>query len=287
MDILAALSSRQPQRKDTAATPARRPAPRAVGPSAIASGAPPAPADTSSLQAEWGRNAGVLALQHSRAPTRAQNTQTAPQSHPVGPSGVSGPAPVQAAADVTGAPRGFLDALIGHESGGDPNARASTSSATGHAQFIDSTWLKMLEQYGPQHGLGATPGLTGLDRQAQLDLRTNPEWAAIMAGHYANENAAALSGALGRRVREGEVYLAHFLGPRDAASLLRASDAEARDVRRSPREARRFVNPKSVEANRSIFYDERGHRWRTAREVVALQTRNFSRDTYRAAPVQR
>ena len=41
------------------------------------------------------------------------------------------------------------------ESGLDPSAQATTSSATGLFQFIDQTWLDAVRQYGPQHGLAA------------------------------------------------------------------------------------------------------------------------------------
>src|SRR3546814_4297844 len=40
------------------------------------------------------------------------------------------------------------------ESGFNPNARASTSSATGLYQFIDQSWLGVVNDHGEKYGLG-------------------------------------------------------------------------------------------------------------------------------------
>src|SRR5258705_13591148 len=50
---------------------------------------------------------------------------------------------------------GYLMAQAAQESGFKADAKATTSSATGLFQFIDSTWLDMMRQHGAQHGLGA------------------------------------------------------------------------------------------------------------------------------------
>src|SRR6185437_7643086 len=47
-----------------------------------------------------------------------------------------------------------LVAYASMESGLNPNARASGSSASGLYQFTQQTWLNAVRQYGPQHGLG-------------------------------------------------------------------------------------------------------------------------------------
>ncbi len=202
---------------------------------------------------------------------------------PVGPGGVVSETPIAMAVRATGTPQHYLDRLIVQESGGDPNARAPTSSATGHAQFIDSTWLGMVKRYGGRYGAGdlaqrivqTRGGGFRVDdantRRQILDMRTDPAWAAIMAGHFARENESTLRAQLRRPIREGEVYLAHFLGAEQAAALLRAADQD-RDTR-GRRPATQFVTPQAAEANRSIFYE--GRRARTANEVVTLQTRKF------------
>lgn len=200
---------------------------------------------------------------------------------------------VAQASRTTGAPQEFISALVGHESGGKADARAPTSSATGHAQFIDDTWLGMIHRYGERYGAGdlaaqITRQRNGVykvnnaeARRQILDLRNDPGWAAIMAGHYGQENAALLRGALGRnRLTEGEVYLAHFLGPDAAARVIRHG---TRPGDQTP--AINLVRREAAAANGRVFYvggnydrDGRylgGGRPRTAREVYNLQTRNF------------
>lgn len=201
--------------------------------------------------------------------------------------------PVDLAARTTGTPANYLQRLIGHESSGDPTAKASTSTATGHAQFIEQTWLEMVHRYGERYGAGDLAAQIRLERgryktpnntvlQQVLDLRTNPRWAALMAGHYAQENAAALAGRLNRRVTEGEVYLAHFAGPDKAALLIQAA---ARGTQGRQETGASIVGEEAARSNGHVFYeggryDQRGYylgggRARTAAEVVRLQTRNF------------
>src|SRR5258708_17844510 len=52
---------------------------------------------------------------------------------------------------------GYLMAQAAQESGFQSNAKASTSSATGLFQFIDSTWLDMVRQHGAKHRIGQLP----------------------------------------------------------------------------------------------------------------------------------
>jgi len=175
--------------------------------------------------------------------------------------------------------------LIGHESGGDDEAQAGTSSAEGAAQFTDATWLRMMRQLGPQYGLP-----DGLSDSQILGLRSNRAWSGLMTGEYARENQNVMQRALGRPITQREAYLGHFLGGDEAADLIAASEANMRD-------ARRFVSRAAVEANPHVFYEGGRYEWRThhrtgrryqhylgggrprtAREVVQRQGRNFSDD---------
>ena len=66
------------------------------------------------------------------------------------------PSPYQAirqAASETGTDFDYLWRTAKRESGLNPNARASTSSATGLFQFTNQTWLSMVERYGDKYGL--------------------------------------------------------------------------------------------------------------------------------------
>jgi hypothetical protein len=164
------------------------------------------------------------------------------------------------AQEETGIPQEYLDSLIGHESGGDRFAKASTSSATGPAQFIDGTWLRMMRQYGGENGLPATAS-----DQDVLGLRTNPSWASLMASRYTLENQTAMEGALHRPITEGEAYLGHFLGSGDATRLLKAPRGA---------DARGFVSSSAASANPRIFYKPGGGP-RTVQEVIDLQTQRF------------
>lgn len=224
---------------------------------------------------EWGAEAGRLARRSARRP-RLPETEAQPE-FPIGPGGITGESSTRRAAQAVGVPERYLDALIQQESGGDPNAQASTSSATGHAQFIDSTWRRMMNDYGARYGFGEG-ALAGLSESDVLELRTDPQWAALMAGEYARENATELRRALKRDPSDGEVYFAHFLGPGDAAELI---EAASQDSRRSGRGRRGIdlVSREVAEANRPVFYDEHD-RPRTVGAVVARQTGKFGREIF-------
>lgn len=254
-------------------------------------GAPPmAPERASQHQmdserhARWGRMAGDLANAGRVQPQyRAQDPaqqrlreQFNGRPPAIGPGGVGGGNAIERAAADTGVPRAYLSELITHESSGDDYAKAPTSSATGAAQFIDGTWLRMMRDYGPRYGLQPE----GMSNADMLALRNNRGWSALMAAEYAQENATEMRRALRRPVSQGEAYLGHFLGAGDAVDLIAAAEQRLSD-------ARRFVSPGAVQANPRIFYDGGryqgsrylgGGRPRTAQEVVRLQSRRFSSD---------
>ena len=61
-------------------------------------------------------------------------------------------AAIQRASDATGVDFNFLLGAARRESGYNPNAKASTSSAAGLFQFVDQTWLSTLKQHGAKYG---------------------------------------------------------------------------------------------------------------------------------------
>jgi hypothetical protein len=176
-------------------------------------------------------------------------------------SSVSGA--IRQAARLTGTSFDYLLATARVESGLNPQAQAGTSSAGGLFQFIEQTWLATLKEAGPNLGYGryanaifrtesgryevADPIL----RNEILQLRHDPTANALMAGVFTQTNAAKLAERLGRRPNDGELYMAHFLGPAGAARLITRAgdqpDARAADV-----------FPQAARANRSIFYDKQG-----------------------------
>ena len=140
----------------------------------------------------------------------------------------------------------------------NPNARAATSSAAGLYQFTSGTWLQMLDRHGAEHGLGwagaAIAGGRVIDpaqRGAIMDLRFDPDAAALMAGELANDNRQTLTGVLGRAPDAGELYLAHFLGAGGASQFLTALAADLGQSASS-------LFPAAASANRGIFYDAAG-----------------------------
>jgi hypothetical protein len=107
--------------------------------------------------------------------------------------------------------------LIGTESGGNDNAKASTSSAAGRGQFINSTWLDMVKRNAPNIAAGKSDA-------ELLALRSNPALSTEMTKAYAAENAQALQ-ASGLPVTPGTIKLSHFLGPAGARSVLSSRDS--------------------------------------------------------------
>jgi hypothetical protein len=163
----------------------------------------------------------------------------------VRPTGAAGPsvvAALKAASSATGADFDFLVRTAARESGFDASAKAKTSSATGLFQFTEGTWLSMIDRYGGRHGVDAA----GLSRKDILALRTDANLSARMAGELARENAGLLQTKLGRTPTSGELYIAHFLGPADAAKLIEA-------VRAGDKRPVAELFPAAAAANAGVF----------------------------------
>jgi hypothetical protein len=163
----------------------------------------------------------------------------------------------------------YLGHMVAHESSGNPNARASTSSATGLAQFTDGTWREMMERH-PQLQLTA-------------DGRTDPQQAMRAARQFTYDNAGVLARA-NLPATPGNLYMTHFLGSSGGPSFLRRMQ-ENPDA-----PATQFVDPDAASANRRVFFNSDGTP-RTARQVYDLQTSRFRNirvgdDTMPAAPTQ-
>ena len=194
----------------------------------------------------------------------------------ISPAGDATHALIARASRETGADFDFMLRTAARESNFDTNARASTSSAAGMYQFLDQTWLAMVNRHGDQHGLGREAGQIEqgengrftvsdpAERQRILDLRFNPEIAARMAGELAAENASILEARIGRQPTSGELYAAHFLGAGGASELINAATDTP-----TARADRLF--PAAAAANRNVFYD--GGTPRNVRDVLAGLTR--------------
>ncbi|HLH90465.1 MAG TPA: transglycosylase SLT domain-containing protein [Xanthobacteraceae bacterium] len=193
---------------------------------------------------------------------------------------------IRNAASATGADFQYLLATAQVESGFNPTATVSTSSAKGLFQFIDQTWLATLKQAGPQLGYGRyadaitqTPSGTyavadPAMRREILALRDDPVANAAMAGAFTQQNAALLKDRIGRDATEGELYIAHFMGAGGGAQLINLAQ-------QNPGAPAATAFPGAAKSNPSIFYDRQGHA-RSAAEVYHVLVARY--DVARAAP---
>jgi hypothetical protein len=166
------------------------------------------------------------------------------------------------------------------ESDFNPTAGASTSSAHGLFQFIDQTWLTTFKEAGAQIGYGgyadmitkSSDGSYSVSdpdaRKAIMKLRDDPTVASDMAAAFTQSNSFKLTGMIGRRPSDSELYMAHFMGVGGAAKLI----ANAEDNGQASA-ARLF--PNAAAANRSIFYDRTTGRARTVSEVYSVLQQRY------------
>jgi hypothetical protein len=134
------------------------------------------------------------------------------------------------------------------ESGNNPNAKNPNSTASGLFQFTNKTWADMVSKYGKETGI-------------TIKDKPDPKAQATMAQKLAVDNIASLKKTLGRLPTKGELYVAHVLGAKGAATLINApQDREA--IMLFPRQV--------LDANRSIFF--KGKQPRTVAEVYNILT---------------
>jgi hypothetical protein len=190
---------------------------------------------------------------------------------------------IKQAANTTGTSFEYLLATAKMESNFNPTAGASTSSARGLYQFIDQTWLGTVKEAGAQLGYGnyadaISKSASGsysvsnpADRTAVMKLRDDPAAASSMAAVLAQSNSFKLTGKIGRRPTDGELYMAHFMGVGGAAKLI--SNAED-----NPNASGARLFPNAAAANRPIFYDHSG-RARSVSEVYSVLSTRYASAT--------
>jgi hypothetical protein len=180
---------------------------------------------------------------------------------------------IKQASNSTGTSFQYLLATAKMESDFNPTAGASTSSARGLYQFIDQTWLATVKDAGSQLGYGqyadaitkTRSGDYTVDdpsmRRAIMNLRDDPAASSAMAAALTQNNSFQLTGQIGRRPTDSELYMAHFMGVGGAAKLI----SSAGD---SPQTTAARIFPNAASANHAIFYDRAG-RARSVSEVYA------------------
>jgi hypothetical protein len=207
------------------------------------------------------------------------DTSNATATAGVDPSRVRIAGAIKQAASTAGTSFEYLLTTAKMESDFNPTAGASTSSAHGLFQFIEQTWLGTVKEAGSQLGYGkyadaiakSPSGSYSVSdpaaRTAILKLRDDPAAASSMAAVLTQSNSFKLTGKIGRRPTDGELYMAHFMGVGGAAKLI--SNAED-----NPQASATRLFPNAAAANRSIFFDRSG-RARSVSEVYSVLTSRY------------
>jgi len=169
---------------------------------------------------------------------------------------------INTAASATGVSAQTL-AIFGQlESGLGKVVENKLSSAKGPFQFIDSTWLAMMQKYGKKYGYD----VSSMSREEQLKLRFNNRLSALMAAEYTKENAAALNLNPSDPTNVDKLYLAHFLGPGGAKKVLSGEGLSEKQ-----KEAVMKYNPNIKTGSKEEFLQFAGGKTAQAAKVSAVQ----------------
>src|ERR1700722_14521337 len=208
------------------------------------------------------------------------DTSNATATAGVGSTRTSIAGAIKQAASSIGTSFEYLLTTAKMESDFNPKAGASTSSAHWLYQFIDQTWLGTVKEAGSQLGYGqyanaiskSASGTYSVSdpnaRAAIMKLKDDPTASSAMAAVLTQSNSFKLTGMIGRRPTDGELYMAHFMGVGGAAKLI--SSAED-----TPQASGPALFPNAAAANRSIFYDHNGSA-RSVSEVYSVLNARYS-----------
>jgi hypothetical protein len=196
------------------------------------------------------------------------------------------------ASRATGIDPVLLVALAWQESRFDAQARNPRSSARGLMQFTEATWLEVVRDFGPRHGLAQRSAQLSTDRASGaiatrdprhlrqiLALRDEPRFAAVLAAERVSGARAGLEQILGRTAASADLYLVHLLGPLGARNFLEA-------MQRQPgRPAAEVVSRESLARNREIFIARDTERPLTLAEVHERVGRSIAGQQELHAPI--
>jgi hypothetical protein len=208
------------------------------------------------------------------------DTSNATAAAGVDPARVRVAGAIKQAASSTGVSFEYMLTTAKMESDFNPTAGASTSSARGLYQFIEQTWLGTVKEAGGQLGYGqyadaitrtssgdyvvADPGM----RRSIMKLRDDPVASSAMAAILTQSNSFQLTGKIGRRPTDAELYMAHFLGTGGAAKLI----SQAED---NPQASAVRMFPNAAAANHPIFHDRTG-KGRSVSEVYSVLSTRYA-----------
>ena len=209
------------------------------------------------------------------------DTSNATATAGVDPSRMRVAGAIKQAASSSGTSFEYLLTTAKMESDFNPTAGASSSSAHGLFQFINQTWLTTVKEAGARLGYGnyadmitkSSDGNYSVSdpaaRRAIMKLRDDPAVASAMAGALTQSNSFRLTGMIGRRPTDSELYMAHFMGVGGAARLI----ANAED---NPNASGARLFPNAAAANHSIFYDRASGRARSVSEVYSVLSQRYA-----------
>ena len=176
----------------------------------------PAPAPTPTPSVTTATGAAVATESGAALKTGAEEQQAMPVAADKKPTAVGAikmpdetvGAAIKEAAKKVGTDESIMLAMAKQESGFNPAAKASTSSAKGLFQFLDSTWKGMADKYSKSF-----PELL----KGPMDVLAS----AISGALYIKENSEYLK-KNNIPVTGTTIYASHFLGPGGARRLLQA-----------------------------------------------------------------
>lgn len=204
------------------------------------------------------------------------STATGTISGLIDKAGAKVAAAIQNASSKTGVDFSYLMQQAQIESSFKTDVKACSSSATGLYQFIDSTWLSMVNKYGDKYGIGDLANQindngkvsSNAVKKQILELRKDPELCSLMAAEMASDNKDYLEQCTGKEAGATELYMAHFMGPGGAGKFLKAMD-------KNPNANAATMFPTAAAANKGVFYDKSGNA-KSLAQVYAQFDKKFS-----------
>jgi hypothetical protein len=134
-----------------------------------------------------------------------------------------------------------VERIVQAESNGCATLKNRRSTATGAAQFLDETWLRLIRAHRRE--------LVGRSEKELLEMRRDPGLSREMTARLAHRNAELLR-KRGFSVTPVTLYLSHFAGSAGAVAILSAPDsADAASIMASADTTRRSTRDKIVSAN--------------------------------------
>lgn len=190
----------------------------------------------------------------------------------------------------TGVDFAYLMEKASAESSFDADAKSKTSSATGLFQFIDSTWIGMVKKHGDKYGLSDIANyidnngkVNNSDHKKEiLELRKDPQTAALLAAEYAADNKKHLianTSLTEKDIGSTELYFAHFMGAGGATSFMN-------ELEQSPNDIAATHFPAAAKANRNVFYNHKTGAARTVQEVYDFFDKKFKSDDVQTQAIE-